>query len=726
MKTRMTKAEADRVAEVFNGALQISDATEREAFLETACVRDLGTRAAVEQLLSSHSGAEAFFGEGIPGLDSAIETLRGAAGQGSLGASAGTMASLEEMAGTQVGPYKLLQKIGEGGCAVVYMAEQEKPVRRRVAVKIVKLGMDTRNVIARFKAEQQALALMEHPNIARVLDAGATATGRPFFVMELVRGIKLTDYCDENELDLRARLELFIQVCHAVQHAHQKGIIHRDLKPSNLLVTMHDGVPVPKVIDFGIAKATEGKLTDNTFFTAYDQFIGTPAYMSPEQAEMSGLDVDTRSDIYSLGVLLYELLTGRPPFQQQQLISLGLEAMRRTLRETEPRSPSTLLTTMKGDLSAAMAKRRHTESRKLISLLRGDLDWIVMKALEKDRRRRYETADALAQDVARYLHNEPVLACPPSRLYRLQKLVQRNRAVFASGAAVIATLVLGLGTSTWLFFREREARLEQARLRQAAESRQRLSDATLLLSRQQYAEADQLLRAIHAPEAALEYAGVYRALGCWSAINERWDEARARFAILAQIGDPDLAESTLDYLRHAPVLLMAGDRSGYDSLRRSAIARYANTTDPVFAERIVRTACLSPGDSEIMRRLQPLVELAEKSLSQAGMSDDPGLAAWRAAALALMKYRQKDWAGAVAMCKRASAYQFSSIPLNASLDCLLAMAHFRLGQTAEARAELERSRAVIQGHRDDGFNFYWFDWLFATVLLQEATTVVGK
>src|SRR5439155_15664252 len=284
----------------------------------------------------------------------------------------------------RIGRYKLLQQIGEGGCGVVYMAEQAEPVRRRVALKVIKLGMDTKTVIARFEAERQALALMDHPNIAKVFDAGATETGRPYFVMELVRGIKITDYCDQNNLSTRERLALFTQVCHAIQHAHQKGIIHRDIKPSNMLVTLHDGVPVPKVIDFGIAKATEGRLTDNTLFTAFEQFLGTPAYMSPEQAEMSGLDIDTRSDIYSLGVLLYELLTGKTPFDANDLLALGLDAMRRTIREKEPVRPSKRLSTMLEGEQTTTAKHRGTEGPKLIHLLRGDLDWIAMKALEKD------------------------------------------------------------------------------------------------------------------------------------------------------------------------------------------------------------------------------------------------------------------------------------------------------------------------------------------------------
>jgi tetratricopeptide (TPR) repeat protein/tRNA A-37 threonylcarbamoyl transferase component Bud32 len=353
-----------------------------------------------------------------------------------------------EKAGDRIGRYKLLQQIGEGGCGVVYMAEQEEPVRRRVALKIIKLGMDTKQVIARFQAERQALALMDHANIAKVFDAGATNTGRPFFVMELVRGVKITEYCDQNNLPTKERLKLFIQVCRAVQHAHQKGVIHRDLKPSNILVASDDGVPVPKVIDFGIAKATQGRLTDHTVFTAFEQFIGTPAYMSPEQAALTMLDIDTRTDIYSLGVLLYELLTSRTPFDQKELLAAGFDGMRRTICEKEPPRPSTRLSTMAEGERTTTATNRHTEAPKLISLVRGDLDLIVMKALEKDRARRYETANGLARDVERYLANEPVVARPPSGVYRFQKLVRRNRGFFAGAGAVVLMLVLGVVSST--------------------------------------------------------------------------------------------------------------------------------------------------------------------------------------------------------------------------------------------------------------------------------------
>jgi serine/threonine protein kinase len=417
---------------------------ERAAWLDRECGSDLDLRARLDLLLAAHDQPDSK-------LDSPIEAIRATI---ALKLPNDPMA---EAVGQTIGRYKLLEKIGEGGCGVVYVAEQTEPVRRRVALKVIKLGMDTKEVIARFEAERQALAMMDHPNIAKVLDAGATETGRPYFVMELVRGIRITEYCDQNQVSTTERLDLFIKVCHAIQHAHQKGIIHRDIKPSNIMVTLHDGVPVPKVIDFGIAKATQGRLTDATVYTQLHQFIGTPAYMSPEQAEMSGLDVDTRSDIYSLGVLLYELLTGRTPFDAQELVKSGLDAIRRTIREVEPPRPSTRLSTLKGDALTATAKKHGTASMPLLNLIRGDLDCIVMKCLEKDRTHRYETANGVAMDLKRCLENEPITARPPSRAYRFQKAWRRNKGVFAGAALIAVVLLVATGISTWQAVRANRA-----------------------------------------------------------------------------------------------------------------------------------------------------------------------------------------------------------------------------------------------------------------------------
>jgi serine/threonine protein kinase/tetratricopeptide (TPR) repeat protein len=362
-------------------------------------------------------------------------------------AGATVAAPLREGPGTRIGPYKLLQLIGEGGFGSVFMAQQDQPVQRTVALKIIKLGMDTRQVIARFEAERQALAMMDHANIARVLDAGATDSGRPFFVMELVKGDPIVEYCDKNNLSVSDRLDMFAQVCAAVQHAHTKGIIHRDIKPSNILVSMQDGRPNTKIIDFGIAKATTAQLTNKTLYTEHRQFIGTPEYMSPEQAEGS-MDIDTRTDVYSLGVLLYELLTGTTPFSTGELRSAAHAEIQRIIREVEPVKPSTRLS-HNTETSLATAARRHTEPRKLHSLIRGDLDWIVMKALEKDRTRRYETANGLAMDIRRFLRGEAVTAAPPGATYRVRKFIKRHRGIASAGAAVAAALMIGAAAFAW-------------------------------------------------------------------------------------------------------------------------------------------------------------------------------------------------------------------------------------------------------------------------------------
>jgi serine/threonine protein kinase len=365
-----------------------------------------------------------------------------------------------ETAGVQIGPYKLLEKIGEGGFGTVWLAEQREPVKRRVALKIIKPGMDTDQVIARFEVERQALAMMDHPNIARVFDAAATGNGRPYFVMELVRGISLIDYCEREKLDTRARLRLFVQVCHAIQHAHQKGVIHRDIKPGNVLVTQHDDAPLVKVIDFGIAKATSAALTEKTLFTQQDQIIGTPVYMSPEQAEGSGLDIDTRTDVYSLGVLLYELLTNTTPFSAKELISKGYHEMLRIVREVEPPRPSVRVSTLDGTTTA---RRGPIDTRALASQLSGDLDWIALKCLEKDRARRYDTANALADDVMRHLNGEAVVAAPPSRIYRMRKFARRHWAGALATGLVALALIAGMSGTLWQAQRARAAETEMRR-----------------------------------------------------------------------------------------------------------------------------------------------------------------------------------------------------------------------------------------------------------------------
>jgi serine/threonine protein kinase len=421
--------------EIFYSALELSDPDAITAYLDEICANNKALRTQVEALLALHEEAGDFLETPSYQSDIALRPV-----------------PVSEGPGTVIGPYKLLEKIGEGGMAVVYMAEQQRPLQRKVALKLVKLGMDSEQVIARFEAERQALALMDHPNIARVFDAGTTESGRPYFVMELVKGVSITDFCDKNQMNTQDRLDLFVNVCQAVQHAHQKGIIHRDLKPSNVMVTFHDSKPVPKVIDFGIAKATNRRLTEKTLFTQYAQIIGTPEYMSPEQAQMTDQDVDTRSDVYSLGVLLYELLTGKPPFDAAYLRSKSYAEIQRIIREEQPTKPSTKISAL-GEAMVEIADKRHTNPEALRRLIRTDLDWIVMKTLEKDRTRRYASVSEFTSDIQRHLDHEPVLAGPPSTWYCIKKYVQRHRSLVVSLAAVGLTVMIGLAVSSYLYTR---------------------------------------------------------------------------------------------------------------------------------------------------------------------------------------------------------------------------------------------------------------------------------
>ena len=734
----MIDASTQRAEEVFYAALEVKDSGERRAFLERACAGDSDLRAMVETMLNSQKDVERFFMDSLPALTPSVEVVEFLSSERPAGQNTDEAFKDAEL-GTRIGPYKLLQKIGEGGCGVVYMAEQEEPVRRRVAVKVIKLGMDTKSVIARFEAERQALAIMDHPNIARVLDAGATETGRPYFVMELVRGIKITSFCDENRLDTHRRLDLFIQTCHAIQHAHQKGIIHRDIKPSNVLVTMLDGVPMPKVIDFGIAKATTGdRLTDKTVFTAYEQMIGTPAYMSPEQAEMSALDVDTRTDIYSLGVLLYELLTGKTPFDQKELLSSGLHEMRRTLREEEPHRPSTKLDGLEVEELTQTAVQRRVEAPKLKMLLSGDLDWIVMKALEKDRDRRYQTANGLGMDIQRYLTNEPVVARPPSRLYRLQKLVRRNQATFVTIGAVSLALIAGFGTSTWLFFKERHllheaerGRANEALLVKQAEVRGKIAQAVLLVEQNRFEEADRLVGEIPASDTAMVGEAVFRPLGDWAALQGRWKRAAEYFSILARVDQFEKSEiSTLDHTKCAVALVELGDRVAYANFCRDSISQFAGTADPIIAERTVKNSLLLQADAGLLAALTPLADVAAKSFLDDKVNDS-WMMPWRCMSLALMEYRRGNYPGAIGWCNRCLTYHKDVPPPRlATVHAILALAYHQLGIPAQARSELAQGRTLIDNKFNEGLEVgdggqgFWFDWVLARILEREAAAKI--
>jgi tetratricopeptide (TPR) repeat protein len=559
--------------------------------------------------------------------------------------------------------------------------------------------------------------------------------------MELVYGVKITDYCDQNRLGMRERLELSIQVCNAVQHAHQKGIIHRDLKPSNIMVTMHDGVPVPKVIDFGIAKATEQRLTDKTLFTSYAQLMGTPAYMSPEQMELSGLNLDTRSDIYSLGVLLYELLTGRTPFDTTDLLKSGVEELRRTVCEREPLSPSAKLQTLGNDELTKTARMRRIEPPRLLSQLHGDLDWIVLKCLEKDRTRRYETANGLAMDIQRYLNEEAVLARPPSQVYRLQKLVRRNRMVFLFAAAASAALLLGTLISTLMFVKEREARTSEARLRREAEVREKASHVALLVTQHHFEEADKLLVEIPLDNPSIEVAGELRALGDWHATKGRWQQAAERFASLVKVDQLDGREVTsLDQLRLAAALLEAGDRPGYELWRQRMVAKLTLGLASLPAS-ITKACLLLPAQPDLVERLATLSESemvrtgsTRRLLLPAGHS-----VAW-SDAKALFEYRRGDLANTL-----REKFLADNPPRLATFWLVQAMATWREKDYWGAMVTWTRAYALVQAGARQGLVMLpvkseifpgmsepdylegaWYDWIVADLLLREWDQMIGE
>jgi serine/threonine protein kinase len=715
--------------QVFTEAIQLPD-KERIAFLDRVCADDEDLRSRIEKLLKSNDRAGDFLETPLSG---SISEVRAKVAAG-------------EKPGDRVDRYKLLEQIGEGGCGVVFVAEQEEPVRRRVALKVVKPGMDTKSVIARFEVERQALALMDHPHIAHVFDAGTTESGRPYFVMELVEGVKITDYCDRHCLPIDARLDLFVQVCDAIQHAHQKGIIHRDIKPSNILVTTgQDGKPAPKVIDFGIARPTAGQhLTDRTIFTAREMLIGTPAYMSPEQAALSSTEVDTRTDIYSLGVLLYELLTGTTPFDPRELLKTGFDAVRRVVCEEEPVRPSTRLNAMSRSELTEVCHQRRAELSPLIRQLRGDLDWIAMMALEKDRTRRYKTANGLALDVRRFLTGETVLARPPSKFYKAQKLVLRNKLLFAASGTLATLLVAGVIVLSAALAREREARRQAVKDKEKAEQAMRLveqlpdnnedimstlgrladileADGKVAESKKMRSRALALFAKLGQGDNLLSSEELGSLLALKAGIEARrgqWEEA-ATDAARSLDYQPT---ASFRYSMVAALYLKAGNRTLYEQFCKKLFSQYRDTTNIFFADQVAKSCLFLPA---AIVDLNAVGHLADTAVTL-GVRDE-GAIAFFSVCKGLAEYRlghfdsAAEWAQKALNSPRKDAHPHAY--------GVLALADWKLGKKDEARSMLAAGEnvapRVMPAYAAEDPGTAWLVWLFARIQLDEAEALIN-
>lgn len=738
---------------IFLEALELDDPSQRLEFLDRSCGSNEGLRKSVDHLLAAHANPCNLLDKSSNDLDNVRGKLLGAAM-----AFEPEESATDDRLGETIGPYKLMEKLGEGGFGEVYVAVQQKPIRRRVALKLIKAGMNSREVVARFEAERQALAMMDHPNIARVLDGGSTANGQPFFVMELVRGVPITEFCDAHKLATNERLRLFVDVCLAVHHAHQKGVIHRDIKPTNTLVTLHDTKPVAKVIDFGVAKAIGVPFSNKTIYTRFTQMIGTPMYMSPEQAEMSGLDVDTRADIYALGVMMYELITGSPPFDQRRISTATFDELRKIIREEEPPRPSLRLSSRNTEVDS-VASRQGTSPRQLIAALQGDIDWIVMKAIEKDRTRRYDTPADFAKDVERYLQGQPIVARPPSHWYRFRKYAERNRTLLITVGLVALALVAGTAVSTWQAVRATIAQTEANQLRNEAEEfADRLKEANVLLdsarsnaeeSRWQQAYT-QYSKAIELqPDHFLAWAG----RGSLFLRLSAWDSAAADFSQAIELGAPG---NNPGWWGIPQLCLLAGNQEKYDLLCSRISTQLENSEDPAFAMMAARgilaqersttqaNTLLRRAIDELEKRDSPerrppgtprIPRFPPFAGDRPGPPGPPppggpdsgmirrnlhlylaGLAAFRATqydqAIKLLNQRTEDE---------------KIVTVGPSHFAILAMANHKLGNKEEANKALDQAQLDVDQWAkeisDDvaaRASIPWFDYVEAVVLLREA------
>lgn len=741
MSTGGTSVIDDEISSaIMEVALSLDDPEARDVFLDRVFENRQPAKEEMTRLLQAADGAATFFLEAREQRAKVTATILSESPQAAAPVSPRFFAVGEDPPET-LGPYRLISRLGEGGGGVVYEAEQEQPIRRRVAIKIIRMDVENHAALARFDVERQAIALMDHPNIAKVFDAGTTPAGKPYFAMELVTGEPITRYCNRHKLDLKARLELFVQVCNAVQHAHQKGIIHRDIKPSNVIVTAQDGEHVPKIIDFGIAKSVGGGAAES--ITAHDQFFGTPAYMSPEQVALTGIDVDTRSDIFSLGVLLYELLTGATPIDRSAMPEVTFSQIRKSLLTWESLRPSEYLGKRPAGELLVLATERGTDAAGLLGGVRGDLDLIVMMAIEKNRMRRYQTANGLAVDIRRFLTHQPVMARPPSGVYVMAKFIRRNRLAFGLAVMFVVMLVAGLAVTASLYERERKAAIEQlrlkneaqaarneeSRLRRQADARANIARAAFLLDQGRIDEADTLRQAypLSSIEPSLEAAAVFRSLGDWNAEHGRWDQAMQCFRLLRQANRQDVPQKILqgDDLMAISAALLKEDAVEYRAFRDEVLDRYAPADGQQKAEHLLKVCLIHPADGGMLSRLKRDVE----TMGDPAQTPCPP---WSAFSLSLYHLRSGDVAKTLEACRIGLARTDVKSSCVASIEAVAAMAHALDKRADLAEASLLRARKLVEECEGRDFVFgklirpYWFDWAIAELVIDEAETRVRE
>ncbi|MBN2069018.1 MAG: serine/threonine protein kinase [Opitutales bacterium] len=693
----------DKAESIFWEALEYSDLSQREKFLSISCGDDQVLMEKVTSMITDLEKADELFSVYSDNLELPRE----------IADSVVCELSSNITIGDRIDEYILIRKLGEGAFGVVFEAKQTHPIKRNVAIKILKKGTDSQTILRRFEVESQILVQINNPHVASLYDAGITPSGQPYFVMELVRGISITKYCASKSIDLKSRLELVRQVCIAVQYAHDKGVIHRDLKPSNILVSDVDGKLGLKIIDFGIAKLIDSTFEKDVVSLYPNQLIGTPSYMSPEQ--ICGKMMGTKSDVYSIGVLLYELLTGHPPFNNQELLNLGVDAMRLRILEEKPPLPSALIERVFGGVITRASR---------------ELDWIINRAMAKDADLRYRSAMELGDDIHRFLSGYAINAHPPSVLYNSKKWMRRNKLLSFTFFFALSSLIAGLSISTVLYFRAKEAEQNQLALRLKAEEREHIAKAAILIYQDKYKEANMEIDKMSSPlsEPSLEATNVFKTLKIWSGMNGDWETSSKRVMELSKVyrfDENDTSDnSTRDLVSIGATLVKVKNFETYYSFCDDIVGKLEKTRNPVAAEQILKLCTFIPSENEVHSRLKPIVELAEYSMLKIDTGPSDWLESWRCAAIGVWCYRDGDYIKARFWSKRSLLFKDDSLSRVAYAKCILSMSLWELGETEKARNVLEEAKKLVYSHVKIPFKYnnegIWFEWLYDEILLNEA------